>query len=67
MMTIAGAFVGWSTTVAVFSWWLSDQFKKTRHTITGAMDFRFNFLDEKIEAKTGALDERLRKVEVKVG
>lgn len=64
---ILGLFGVWTAAVVGVLMWLQKQFRDTRHTITSSMDQRFMILDEKIEEKTGALDERLRKVEIKVG
>jgi hypothetical protein len=64
---ILGLFVMWTGVVVGVLMWLQKQFRDTRHTIKSTMDQRFMILDEKIDEKTGALDERLRKVEIKVG
>lgn len=64
---ILGLFAMWTTVVVGVIMWLQKQFRDTRHTITSVMDQRFSILDEKIEEKTKSLDDRLRKVEIKVG
>jgi hypothetical protein len=64
---ILGLFAMWTGVVVGVLMWLQKQFRDTRHTIKSTMDQRFMILDEKIDEKTGALDERLRKVEIKVG
>jgi hypothetical protein len=64
---ILGLFGMWTAVVVGVLMWLQKQFRDTRHTIKSTMDQRFMILDEKIDEKTGALDDRLRKVEIKVG
>lgn len=64
---ILGLFGMWTAVVVGALLWLQRQFTHTRHTIRSTMDQRFLILDEKIEDKTKALDERLRKVEIKIG
>jgi hypothetical protein len=64
---VLGLFGMWTAVVIGVLMWLQKQFKDTRHTLTGSMDQRFSILDEKIDEKTGALDDRLRKVEIKLG
>lgn len=58
---LLGAAATWTVTVAALVWWLSVQFKETRHTLRGAMDMRFAILDEKIDET----NERVRQLEIK--
>lgn len=64
---VLGLFGMWTAVIVGVLMWLQKQFRDTRHSLRGSMDQRFMILDEKIDEKTGALDERLRKVEIKVG
>lgn len=66
ILAILGAVGTWSVSVALFAWWLSNQFKETRHTIQGSMDMRFSILDEKIDIEVDKLDGRVRKVELHI-
>lgn len=43
------AVAGWTGTVAGFAWWLSSQFKETRHYLQGHFSQRYVDLEDKIE------------------
>lgn len=66
ILAIFGALLLWTGTVAGVVLWLMKEFKETRHTLRAGMDQRFSILDEKIDDKTGALDTRVRHVELHI-
>lgn len=43
--------------------WIRDELAKTRHTLTGSMDMRYQIITEQIEG----IDERLRMLEIRMG
>jgi len=63
IISIVGMFAVWTVSVATLVWWLSDQFRKTRHMLSGAMDMRFSILDEKMDEKFGDHETRIRTLE----